>query len=225
MSAQNKTQKWNWIFDWSGTLVDDMALVLCATNHVMRHYGKPEWQRDDFRREFRLPYEDFYHDCLPGVALEELEVHFREGFARSQKLVPILPHAIEFLDFLKAEGHSMVVLTSMCEVAFAEQLVDLGMGDYFEATYAGVLDKRDRIGGILDHHGWDRDGTIFVGDMTHDVETAHHGGVRSAAVLTGYNHRELLESVSPSVICDDLGSLKVLLESGEIFENVIGGCE
>ena len=54
--------------------------------------------------------------------------------------------------------------------------------------------------------------TAFVGDMTHDVETARHGGVSSIAVLTGYNHAEILAAVRPDITVPDLGVLRTLLD-------------
>jgi len=87
----------NLIFDWSGTLVDDLPPVLDATNHVLSVYGLPVMDREEFRRRFRLPYRSFYEEMLPGVPLEELEVHFRRAFADSKSPVTVLPHAREKL--------------------------------------------------------------------------------------------------------------------------------
>ena len=39
----------NIIFDWSGTLVDDLPAVLRATNHVFRQAGREELSLDQFR--------------------------------------------------------------------------------------------------------------------------------------------------------------------------------
>lgn len=215
----------NWIFDWSGTLVDDMALVLSATNHVMRVYGIDELDREGFRRRFRLPYREFYEECLPGVMLEEVEAHFREGFAIASDPVPVLPHAREFLEYINGQGARLFVLTSMCAVAFSEQIAALGLEGYFEKTYAGVLDKREVIGDILSSHGLDCAETVFVGDMTHDIETAHHGGVASIGVLTGYNHREVLLSAGPGVLVEDLAELKQRLEMAATWASIFNRSE
>ena len=48
--------------------------------------------------------------------------------------------------------------------------------------------------------------------MTHDVETARHGGIASIAVLTGYNHAEVLAVVRPDLTVPDLGVLRELLD-------------
>jgi ADP-ribose pyrophosphatase YjhB (NUDIX family) len=56
--------------------------------------------------------------------------------------------------------------------------------------------------------------TLLVGDMQHDVETAHHGGVWSCAVLTGYNRLDQLRASRPDLIVEHLGELHQRLRPG-----------
>ncbi|BDS08094.1 putative phosphatase [Oceaniferula spumae] len=206
----------NWIFDWSGTLVDDLAMVLDATNHVLEVYGKPSMTRDDFKQQFRLPYIGFYEEILPNVPLPELEDHFRTGFANSAAagvISPMLPYAFEFLEFLHKRNVRMFILSSMDAQAFDSHAVELGVDHFFEATYAGVLDKRERIHLMLESHQLEADKTVFLGDMTHDIETARHGGVGSIALLTGYQNEQQLLSVDPDYLARDLAELRSMLET------------
>ncbi len=202
----------NLIFDWSGTLVDDLGPVIEATNAVIGKYDIGPFDRESFRRRFRLPYQEFYRELLPDVPLEELESHFRPAFEAAQSPVTVIPHAREKLDWCKLAGIRTFVLTSMDPKAFERQMLEFGFTDHFEATYSGVLDKREVIHRILDMHDLDPAETAFVGDMTHDIETARHGGVASIAVLTGYNHPELLAAVRPDLTVPDLGVLRSLFE-------------
>ena len=202
----------NLIFDWSGTLVDDMGPVIEATNAVLGKYGIAPYDREGFRRGFRLPYSEFYAEILPGVSLEELESHFRPAFDAAVTPVTVLPHAREKLEWAHARGLRMFVLTSMDADAFLRQLHEFRMEDFFEKTYAGVLDKRELIDFIIETHRLDREETAFVGDMTHDIETARHGGISSIAVLTGYHHAEVLAAVRPDITVPDLGVLVRMFE-------------
>ena len=202
----------NLIFDWSGTLVDDLGPVIEATNAVLAKYEIAALDREQFRRAFRLPYQDFYAEQLPGIPLEELEAHFRPAFDAAITPVTILPHAREKLEWCTALGIRAFVLTSMDTLAFERQMDDFGLRHHFEATYSGVLDKREIIHQILKTHDLNPVETAFVGDMTHDVETARHGGISSIAVLTGYNHAEILAAVRPDITVPDLGVLRSLLD-------------
>ena len=202
----------NLIFDWSGTLVDDLGPVIEATNAVLGKYEIAALDREEFRRAFRLPYQDFYAEQLPGIPLEELEAHFRPAFDAAITPVTVLPHAREKLEWCTALGIRAFVLTSMDTLAFERQMDDFGLRHHFEATYSGVLDKRKIIHQILKTHELNPAETAFVGDMTHDVETARHGGISSIAVLTGYNHAEILAAVRPDITVPDLGVLRGLLD-------------
>jgi len=202
----------NLIFDWSGTLVDDLGPVIEATNAVLEKYSIGKLDREAFRRCFRLPYREFYAELLPNIPLEELEAHFRPAFDNAVTPVTVLPHAREKLEWCTALGIRTFVLTSMDTIAFERQMDDFGFRHHFEATYSGVLDKREVIHRILETHGLNPEETAFVGDMTHDVETARHGGISSIAVLTGYNHAEILAAVRPDITVPDLGVLRGLLD-------------
>lgn len=202
----------NLIFDWSGTLVDDLGPVIEATNTVLGKYAIAALDREAFRRVFRLPYREFYAELLPDIPLEELEAHFRPAFDNALTPVTVLPHAREKLEWCTALGIRCFVLTSMDTLVFERQMDDFGLRQHFEATYSGVLDKRDIIHRILESHGLAPAETAFVGDMTHDVETARHGGISSIAVLTGYNHAEILAAVRPDLTVPDLGVLRTLLD-------------
>lgn len=196
----------NWIFDWSGTLVDDMNLVVESTNYVMQQYGKPPFSRAAFKASFRLPYSDWYAEVLPSVDLEEIERHFRTGFKKSQAAVPVLIYAREFLELLAAEKKRLFVCSSMDALAFEQQAKQHDLWPYFEHTYAGVLDKRQCIDGMLKKHNLAKTETIFVGDMIHDIDTAHHGGISSLAVLTGYHTETELLSAKPTYTAKDFSS-------------------
>ena len=201
----------NLIFDWSGTLVDDLGPVIEATNAVFEHYKLPPFDRDRFRREFRLPYSEFYAEFLPDIPLAELEVHFRPAFSNAKTQVTVLPHAREKLEWCTHHGIRAFVLTSMDTQAFERQMDDFMLRNHFEATYSGVVDKRDMIHEIIERHRLKPQETAFVGDMTHDVETARHGGLSSIAVLTGYQHPEVLAAVRPDLTVPDLEVLRNLM--------------
>lgn len=206
----------NWIFDWSGTVVDDMALVIDATNYVMRQYGKEEFTREAFKSSFRLPYGEWYEEVIPGVELAEIEDHFRKGFELSGAEVPVLDHARELLELLSSKQKRLFVCTSMDPKAFLEQAKDHGLLPFFEETFSGVLDKRQLIEEMIQQHHLEKSKTVFVGDMIHDIETAHHGQISSLAVLTGYNTREELSSVNPTYLLESFESL-VLNSNNDSF--------
>jgi len=201
----------NVILDWSGTLADDLTSVLCATNAIFREFGRRDLTLDEFRHHFRLPFSGFYAELLPEASAEGLEALYERFFHGLQDEIALLPGALDFLKFCRKTGRRTFLLSTIKASHFEIQAGRLGVRDYFDHAYVGIMDKREKIREILASHGLDPAETMFVGDMVHDIETARHGGVLDVAVLTGFDPLEKLVSAHPTVIVRDIPSLQKLL--------------
>ncbi len=206
----------NVIFDWSGTLVDDLPAVWQATNYVLAQAQRSEMTLEQFRAEFCLPFTIFYDRHVPHVPLPQLEHWFHSRFREVQGSVCALPYAREFLEFCRARGLRTFLLSTVHREHFAVQSAVTGFGSYLEKPYLNVWDKRQKIHEILEENGLVPGETLFIGDMQHDIETARHGGIHSAAVLTGYNTLEQLRAAQPDLIVEHLGELREILEQNEL---------
>ena len=206
----------NIIFDWSGTLVDDLPAVLKASNFVLAQAGKPEMSLETFRAEFSLPFTKFYDRHTPEVPMPQLETWFHTSFKRVQDSVVELPHAREFLEFCRAKNLRLFLLSTIHADHFVAQCRVTGFDAFLEKIYTDVWDKRKKIHDILAGNNLKPDETLFVGDMEHDIETAKHGGIRSCAVLTGYNTLEQLRAAKPDLIVEHLGELRRVLEQNDL---------
>lgn len=204
----------NIIFDWSGTLVDDLPAVLQASNFVLTQAGKPEMTLDRFRAEFSLPFTRFYDRHTPEVPMPQLEEWFHAEFRRAQTSVVELPHAREFLEFCRAKKIRAFLLSTIHTDHFKVQCRVTGFDAFLEKPYTDIWDKRKKIHDILRENDLQPDETLFIGDMEHDIETARHGGVHSCAVLTGYNTLEQLRAAKPDLIVENLSELKTMMENG-----------
>jgi len=202
----------NIIFDWSGTLADDFDPVWKATNGIFRQYGRPDWTREEFREKFFLPFTEFYKIHLPEATMVQLDHYYHSSFKLLQEDIPLLPGAREILEYCRTRGMKIFLLSTIHAEHFQVQAARLGVRDYFTHPYVQIIDKRKAIHHILAEHDLDPRATLFVGDMQHDIETAKHGGVHSAAVLTGYDSLEKLTAAGPDFIFRGLGDLQLHLE-------------
>jgi phosphoglycolate phosphatase-like HAD superfamily hydrolase/ADP-ribose pyrophosphatase YjhB (NUDIX family) len=206
----------NIIFDWSGTLVDDLPAVLKASNFVLAQAGRPKMSLDQFRAEFSLPFTNFYDRHTPHVPMAQLEDWFHSSFRQAQDSVCALPYARDFLKFCRAQKLRTFLLSTVHRDHFLTQCQVTGFDAYLDKPYTDVWDKREKIHEILAENHLRADQTLFIGDMQHDIETAHHGGVHSCAVLTGYNTLEQLRAAQPDLIVEHLGELRRVLEQNNM---------
>jgi phosphoglycolate phosphatase len=205
----------NIIFDWSGTLVDDLPAVLKASNFVLTQSGKPEMSLEEFRAEFSLPFTKFYDRHTPHIPMPQLEKWFHAEFKQAQASVIELPHARDFLEFCRAKKFRTFLLSTVHADHFKVQCGVTGFDAFLEKPYTDVWDKREKIHEILRENNLRATETLFIGDMEHDIETARHGGVHSCAVLTGYNTLEQLRAAKPDLIVEHLSELRGILEQND----------
>ncbi len=205
----------NIIFDWSGTLVDDLPAVWEASNYVLTQAGQPEMSLERFRAEFCLPFKIFYDKHTPDIPMAQLETWFHGRFREVQSSVCALPHAQDFLELCRAHQIRTFLLSTVAADHFAVQERATGFGKYLDTPYTGVWDKRQKIHDILADNQLRPEETLFIGDMQHDIETAKHGGVQSCAVLTGYNTLEQLRTAQPDLIVEHLGELRDILRQND----------
>jgi len=201
----------NILFDWSGTLANDLPPVLKASNAIFKHFGRQELTLDEFRHHFRLPFSGFYAEFIPEATDEGLETLYERFFSGLHDEVELLPGARGLLDFCQATGRRTFLLSTIKHSHFEAQASRLGVRDAFEHPYTQIMDKREKIREILVERNLNPAETIFVGDMIHDIETARHGGVTSVAVLTGFDPIEKLAPAQPDIIVANLGILQHLL--------------
>jgi 7,8-dihydroneopterin aldolase/epimerase/oxygenase len=127
--------------------------------------------------------------------------------------VVLLPHALEFLHFCQSTRRRTFLLSAIDEPDFVEQSARLEVAHFFERVYLGVTDKRERIADILAENRLDPNETAVIGDMVHDIDMGHYGGVMAIATLTGLDTWAELSRANPDVMVRDLGELQKLLEA------------
>lgn len=201
----------NLLFDWSGTVVDDLPGVVCAVNGMLRAAGAAEMTREEFKARFRLPYTEFFAEVLPGLPLERLQELYLEHFTHDHADLKLLPHALDFIQFAAATGRRLVVLSSAPLPHVMAQAEALGVRDAFEVMRCGVIDKRTEIHGLLAELDMAAAETAFIGDMRHDIEAGHAAGVVTIATCTGYESAETLMTAAPDMLVPNLSRLPALL--------------
>ncbi|MEU7903064.1 HAD hydrolase-like protein [Actinoplanes sp. NPDC049118] len=72
------------VWDWNGTLLDDLSLVVSSTNHTFAAVGGRSVDSDEHRRRFRRPVAEFYAEILERAVdaeeFEELDRIFHEAY-------------------------------------------------------------------------------------------------------------------------------------------------
>jgi phosphoglycolate phosphatase len=206
------------IWDWNGTLVNDVENCLVALNAMLSRRCLPVVSLEDYRTHFTFPVRDYYEqlgfdferDDWHGVSVEFFEVYDR-GF----KDVRLREGMRELLESLHPRIDMSVL--SVSEASMLEQQVKAqdvhhlfysvnGTDDFYAR---GKLEQGRRW---LSTHGVDPARVVLVGDTVHDHEVADALGIQCLLIADGHMSPERLKA-SGSEVVDSLDDLQDRLYS------------
>ncbi|MFC7630535.1 HAD family hydrolase [Paraburkholderia humisilvae] len=181
------------VFDWNGTLIDDIDLAVRAVNRCSERFGVDNVTHDRYRALFDFPIADFYaalgfnFSRTPFATIVE---HYLECFDANIARCALHDGVLDVLDAARAAGVGVSILSASHRDILLETLDAKGLSGRFEQV-VGLSDNRAagksaeaaRLQQTLNRPA---ERTLYVGDTLHDYEVAHSVGWRPILVSTGH---------------------------------------
>ncbi len=204
------------IWDFNGTLLDDVQTGICSVNALLRERGLAEIKsKEHYREIFRFPIIEYYRSLGFDFEREPYEVLaplWVALYLENVKAAGLYPDVIDTLELVKSMEIGQSVL-SATELSMLEgQLETLGIRGYFDEVMG--LDNIHAGSKLSLAYEWrarhEGERVLLIGDTDHDVETACALGADCMLVSRGHQSRRHLLSVCGNV-ADDLEEIKALL--------------
>lgn len=198
------------LFDWNGTIADDMERAWLATNHALTRSGAAAIALEDFDRSFMLPMDTMFArlgvrpDFVGGAILEWNK-------AMASRPAPIRDGAMEFLDRARgAETYCAVISAASADYVLAE-LRHFGLDGSFDAVVTDAADKVEALKGLR------ADGmAAYFGDTEYDMQCAVEAGCIPVGVLSGYCSEARLRAAGAVLVIRDYGELPAVNPAGAL---------
>lgn len=192
------------LFDLDGTLIDQFSAIHKSVNHVQRHLGLKESSFSTVKKavggSIRLTLKRLFDDAELETLLPLFKAHF-ETIMMDE--VFVLPGVIQFLEFLKADGAQLAVLTNKIGSHARSTLKHLKINHYFDCTL-GAEDTPYRKPSpqftehILKSLNANISETCLIGDSPFDWETGVAVDMPVYLVATGTHSVEDLKQCTDS---------------------------
>lgn len=193
------------VWDWNGTLLDDLNLVVAATNASLAGLGGPAVTTEEHRRDFRRPISAYYAHVLGRpVTAEEFAVLDRVFHDAYRAGLPTCRLALDALEAIALwEGTQ-----SLLSMWFHHELVPTVTSHGLHAYLSRIDGLRDVIGGgtkapylrahmaALEVGGED---CVLIGDSVDDAEAANSVGARVVLYCGGFTDEARLQSTGAPV--------------------------
>ena len=197
------------VWDWNGTLFNDIDAVVAATNEVFASYGLPPIGLAAFRSAYTRPVWVSYERML-GRALEDgewqrLDVAFHDAYHRLMERCRLTADARRTIDALADAGHTQSLLSMWRHERLATAVRVYGIEAVFRRV-DGLLPEQ--AGGskseFMVRHlaalGVDAADVVMVGDSIDDAVAARHAGARAVLYTGGMQARVDLDGFGVPVI-------------------------
>ena len=206
------------VWDWNGTLLDDVPTCVRVMNGMLRRRGLPLLTRERYREIFTFPVREYYR--LAGLDLdrepfEALAVEYIGEYNRRALGCGLYPGAEGVLRRLADAGYTQIIASASERGALARQVEARGITAYFQALL-GVGDslgttKAGLARDYLRQRGASPADAVFVGDTLHDWEVAAAMGCACVLIEGGHQSRARLEGTGADLL-EDIAQLPSYLE-------------
>lgn len=196
------------IWDWNGTLLNDVVLTHSVLNSQLKKANISEVCLHTYRSKQRFPIKDFYVDMgfnFETHPFQTIADQFLQEYEdRLDKEAALFEDRPELLRSLQQNGSKHYLLSA----APHDHLVDIvtrhKLFDFFERISGSennhAAGKLERAHKLINDAGIDTSSCALIGDTDHDLEVGLELGVDVWLVSDGHQTRERLESKHKSIL-------------------------
>ena len=196
------------LWDWNGTLLDDVELCVDALNRLLADFGYPQrYDRDQYRAIFGFPIEEYYARAgfdFTRHSFAELAESYMEDYIPASAVCPLMAGAVDALEAFKSAELRQVILSASPVTTLTRQVEERGVTPYFDRLLGlGDIYAKSKVEvglAYLQEAGFDPAKAVMIGDSVHDFEVAQALGVGCVLQSSGHQPPETLCQTGAPVV-------------------------
>ncbi len=207
------------LWDWNGTLLDDVDLCVAALNRLLAAHGYPQrYDHAAYKAIFGFPIEEYYRRAgfdLARHPFPMLAERYMADYIPASVACPLAAGAERALAALQNAGVRQVILSASPLGTLEAQVAQRGVAGFFDRLL-GLDDiyARSKVAlglAYLRENGFDPARAVMVGDTLHDREVAQALGVDCVLVACGHQPESVLRAAGVPVVPDVPAAARLLL--------------
>ena len=196
------------IWDFNGTILDDVQVSIESANRLLRSHGLPVIHTvEEYRKKFGFPIIDYYRRMgfdFEVTPYDELAVEWVAYYLEEKKKASVFGDIPTVLQRLREKGIAQIILSATETGMLEGQVRELGIRDYFD-TLLGLSNihaySKEEIGRdwIATHP---EAVPLMIGDTDHDAKVADAMGIDCILLACGHQQRAHLETCKCLFVAD-----------------------
>lgn len=193
------------LFDFNGTIVDDVELSLEAINHTAKQYlNRDTIYLKEYKDVFTFPVKKYYERLgfdFGKLDWEEVGSCWFNYYQTNRTKAKLHDGIVDLLMSNHLKGYQNIVLSASKKDLLINQLKELEVFDYFDEVL-GIEDiyATSKLPiGLKFISDKNPDDCILIGDSEHDKFVGDSMGVETILVANGHEAKERLLKISDRV--------------------------
>lgn len=206
------------IWDWNGTLLDDIGASLASVNDMLAARGEQPMDINRYKECIGTPIIRFYEQVfdLEKEDYPSILAEYNAGYMKHLADCSLTDGAVEAIEAFAAAGIHQAIVSSSNNAQLCDNARKYGVYDRFEAVLGAADFKADskieRARAYLAESGAEKGRVLVIGDLEHDAEMANEIGADCVLLTSGHEHPERLEK-SGAVIFDKIQELILFVQN------------
>lgn len=195
------------IWDWNGTLIDDVDASVRVMNLLLRKRGMELITKAHYLEVFDFPVKNYYQRVgfdLKYEQFEELAVEYIDSYLIELQHVKLFEGALDVLKKFKNKGYTQILLSAMEQNSLLRNLIylkaDASFDDVFGSFDMEAYGKIDVAQEVKEDYELTPKNALLVGDTLHDKEIADELGVSCILLSTGHQSRARIEKAGVPIV-------------------------
>lgn len=205
------------IWDWNGTLLDDIGASLASVNDMLAKRGEPPMDKNRYKECMGTPIIRFYEQVfdLSKEDYASILAEYNAGYMYHLADCSLTDGAVEAIEKFAAAGVHQAIVSSSNNAQLCENAKKYGVFDKFEAVLGAAdfkADSKIERARLYLAESAEKGAVLVVGDLEHDAEMAAEIGADCVLLTSGHEHPERLKR-SGAVIFDKIEELILFVEN------------
>lgn len=195
------------IWDWNGTLLDDVELCFSVLCDLLVENGLPVPELDQYLKKFRFPIQDYYRDFgfdFNKVSFEVVAERFMEIYRAKVKSTSLFEGVRQWLHSVKSGNKAQSILSAASQEHLNDVIQHFQIEHFFDRIFGIENDlavsKLHRARELMQVSNIPAEHTLLIGDTDHDLEVGRALGVDVLLIADGHQHIERLVSLHDNVM-------------------------
>lgn len=214
------------VWDWNGTLLNDVDLVLELTNKMLDKRNANQLTLEQYKNCFSFPIEDYYRRIgfVFSTKEEFLKIvqEFNCAYEKQMEQCPLYCNEIEVLQYFREQGYVQYIVSGLNQRDLMKAVKGKKIDDFFRKIIGSkemdATDKYANIVALIQKENLCNTSIAIIGDTLSDYYLAEKIRCRSVLLSQGHQSKQKLCKVDGVRVVDDFVALIELDSMGKLYE-------